>query len=198
MIIQNFGNGKSFIKHETSVDPDNELLLMDGISNELYAFDEFFKNALEKEIIAVQVFEFIDIDSKFSDYFPPKRNWEDGTIWENWYENFKNNHSFYLYFYNPEGRKKEFYIGCIDMQSNIPANDTNGEYFEIKDYFANIEDSTSTFQFYINTDVIYECLKKSKMEECKNLLREFQLGFLNKDLNENLNVNSPIGHKVKI
>jgi hypothetical protein len=193
MIITNLNNGKILIKHETCVDPDNEFLLMENLSDKSQAFDEFFKKSLEQEHIAVQIVEFVDNTVQFSDYFSSKKIWQDGEVWNDWYRNFKNTHSFYLYFYNPKGKKKEFYTGSIDMDS-YPIL----EYFEIKDYFANESDRTSTFEIHVDTDVIYNCLTKSTVEEFQSLLREFELKFLNKDLNDNLVVNPKNHNKVKI
>lgn len=202
MIVQNLSDGKSFIKHETNVDPDNEFNLIENISDELIAFDEFFKDAMRKDIIAVQIFEFVDADTKFSDYFAQKRSWEDTPNWNVWFENFKNKHSLYLYFYKPEDRKREVISGTVDMDYSIvpkfKPDQTETEYFEIKDYFVNESDATHTFQVYINTDVIYECLKKSKIEECQHLLRGFSLYFLNNTLNNTLTINSQFNSKIKI
>ncbi len=62
MIIQNFNEHSLLIKHETfvnqdfSLDPDDAV---DKKEKELFLFDDFFKNLIINNEIAVQVFEIV-------------------------------------------------------------------------------------------------------------------------------------------
>ncbi len=202
MLVQNLSNGIIFIKHETCVDPDNEFQLYDDLSDELRAFDEFFKEALRNEVIAVQVFEFGNINTKFSEYFAPKKIWEDNEAWKTWFKNFKESHNLNLYFYNPKDRKKDFLDGTMDMDYSIGFNiherSSTTEYFELKDYLAHEPEPISSFQIHVDTNVIYEYLKKSNIDECKDLLKEFNVWFLNHSLNKDLLVNEKTNPRIKI
>jgi len=202
MLVQNLNNGTIFIKHETCIDPDNEFQLFDNLSAEERAFDLFFKEALRSEIISVQAFEFGNQNTKFSDYFPPKKIWEDNQGWNLWFNDFKENHILNLYFYNPKDRKKDFLTGTVDMDYSIgfKINEKNAftEYFELTNYLAYELEFASTFQIHVDTNVIYEYLKKSEIEECQSLLRDFNIKYLNQSLHNDLSINKEFGSKVKI
>lgn len=96
MIIHNLDDGKILVKHITAVDTDNEFPLMDSISEELVLFDEFFKDKMNKKEIAVQIFEVVDKNITFGDYFPPQKIWEDGQAWDLWFYDFKSKHQLSL------------------------------------------------------------------------------------------------------
>jgi hypothetical protein len=190
MIIQNLNNGKLLIRHETAVDPDNDFL-HEETSEEAMLFDRFFKKALEDQKISVQVSEIIDASNPFSTYFAPCKIWEDTNAWKEWFKDFKDQHSMFLYFYEGGARTKRIFDGNVDTLYSTVAtfNDDSYKYqqFVIDDYYLHENTVTSSFEIHINTDVIYDCLKKSEIIECRNLLKEFQYELLNKTMPVNVN-----------
>lgn len=189
MIIQNMSNGKLVIKHSTLIDPDNEFGLDCNTPEELLLFDKFFKEKLEKNVIAVQVFEIVDRKTSLSDYFAEQSIWDNTPAWNEWFKDFKANHTLELYFYDPILRQKVILHGDLDASYELMPkfNSTADchESFEIKDYFINELDSSSTVNIHINTNVIYDCLKNSNVMTCKNLIKEFNYELLQKDLMPN-------------
>lgn len=186
MIIHNLNDGKVLIKHETLIDPDNEFLLFDNLSDEDMLFYDFLKETLNKKALAVQVFEIIDMKTSFSDYFPPQKIWENTPKWEKWFKKFKSKHSLFLYFYEPNKRQTEIFDGHIDtnwaVNPKFNESATEQEFFELKDYTVHEHVIASTFQIHIYADVIYDCLKKSKVLECQNLLKEFSYHLLDQSV----------------
>jgi hypothetical protein len=186
MIIQNLNNGTLLIKHETSIDPDDEFKLIEDLPKELILFDDFFKYKLKNKLISVQVFEIVNVNTSFADYFSPKKIWEDTLAWEKWFEQFKEQHKMFLYFYDPKYRNKEIFTGSLDADFSLSPtfneSESKTEYFELKDYFTHEIDQTCTFQIHLNTNAIYDCFKKSEIHKCRELLKEFEFDFLNNDL----------------
>ena len=140
----------------------------------------------ENKTIAIQLFEIVDNKISFSDYFAPKKIWEDTLQWMEWSNTFKGNHSICLYFYEPDPRQINLFDSSLDTDSRVTPTfnneTTEHESFLITDYNIHEHEINSTFQLHINTDVIYECLQKSSHQVCKNLLKEFSYHLLNQQL----------------
>ena len=186
MIIHNLSDGKLLIKHATSVDPDRTFGLSGDVSEELMLFDKFFKIKLDCEVIAVQLFEIVDRKTSLADYFSEKTLWEDTPAWNAWFKKFQLTHNLQLYFYEPEQRQKVIFHGNLDMNHEVKPkfnySADNHESFEVKDYFINELDSTSTIQIDINTDIIYQCLQQSNIPQCRNLIKQFNYELFQKDI----------------
>ena len=177
MLIQNLNDKKVLIKHETVIDSENSFLLYENTTEEQKLFDDFFKDILKNEEIAIQVFEIVDKTTNFGEYFCNNKIWENRENWDSWSKKFKESHEIFLYFYNPKDRKKEILNGHIDIIFDTKILfDKNKNYVEfclIKDYYVNEADFSSTFEIEIHTDVIYNCLEKTTNMECRQILHRF-------------------------
>lgn len=188
MIIQNFNKNSLLIKHETVVNQDFSLNPEDAVDKkekELFLFDNFFKNLIINNEIAVQVFEIVSKNIEMGSYFNDIKVWENPEIWNKWEQEFKTKHKMHLYFYDPYERKKDLFNGMIDsMNAKEPIYSLKHteESFEIKDYSVAESEFASSFQIDLPVDTIKECFEKSDIPECKEFLKRFQFECLNEFL----------------
>ena len=177
MIIQNFNKNSLLIKHETVVNQDFSLNPEDAVDKkekELFLFDDFFKNLIINNEIAIQVFEIVPKNIEMGSYFNDIKVWENPEIWNKWEKEFKTKHKMHLYFYDPYERKKELFNAMIDSMTakeTIYSSSHMEESFEIKDYNVNESEFVSSFQIDLPVDTIKECFEKSKIPECKEFLK---------------------------
>lgn len=188
MIIQHFNKNSLLIKHETVVNQDFSLNPDDAVDKkekELFLFDNFFKNLIINNEIAVQIFEIVPKNIEMGSYFNNIKVWENQDVWNKWEQEFKTKHKMHLYFYDPYERKKEIFSGMIDSMNakeTIYSSKHMEESFEIKDYSVTESEFASSFQIDLPVDTIKECFEKSNIPECKEFLKRFQFECLNEFL----------------
>ena len=197
MHIQNLNNEQIIIRHNTIIDEDDlfstiylqqinpslspeNYIVPDNDENLL--FDKFIKTALNNSTIGIQLFEIVNKNISFSDYFFDDSYFSSSDSRIKMIENFNLHHKILLYFFIPNKSIDNF--GNLLTHSFSSSSYKNHDFFLLNkdEFFVDLDIQSFQFRIEIFPNVILKYLKQSQDLPIKSFYQSFQHFYLNSSL----------------
>ena len=197
MHMQNLNNDQIIIRHNTIIDEDdlfstiylqqiNPFLSPENYivpdNDENLLFDQFIKTALNNSTIGIQLFEIVNKNISFTDYFFDDSYFFSSDERVKMIEKFNLNHQILLYFFIPNKSIDNF--GNLLTHSFSASSYKNHDFFLLNkdEFFVDLDIESSQFRLEIFPNVILKYLKKSQDLPIKSFYQSFQHFYLNSSL----------------